>query len=58
MSEVQEKAIIDPPRSFFELGEVIKIIAPSHSDINDKIYLIQYLDENEIDILDVDTLSK
>ena len=58
MSEVQEKAIIDPPRSFFELGEVIKIIAPSNSDINDKIYLIQYLDENEIDILDVDTLNK
>ena len=41
MSEVQEKPI-DPPRSFFELGEVITIIAPSNSDIHDKIYLIQY----------------
>ena len=39
MSEVQEKAIIDPPRSFFELGEVIKIIAPSNSDINDSLDL-------------------
>ena len=38
MSEVQGKPI-DPPRSFFELGEVIKIIAPSNSDINNKIYL-------------------
>ncbi|GAJ14597.1 unnamed protein product, partial [marine sediment metagenome] len=33
-------------------------IAPSNSDINEKTYLIQYLDENEIDILDIDTLNK
>ena len=57
MSEKQQKPV-DPPQSFFELGEVIKIIAPSNSDINEKSYLIQYLDENEIDILDVDTLNK
>ena len=57
MSEVQEK-LIDATRSFFELGEIIKISAPSNSDINDKIYLIKYLDENEIDILDVNTLNK
>lgn len=57
MSEKQEKTV-DPPPSFFELGDVIKIIAPSNSDINEKTYLIQYLDENEIDILDIDTLNK
>jgi len=28
MSEKQQKPV-DPPQSFFELGEVIKIIAPS-----------------------------
>jgi len=57
MSEEQEKTV-EPPPSFFELGDVIKIIAPSNSDINEKTYLIQYLDENEIDILDIDTLNK
>jgi hypothetical protein len=57
MSEEQEKTVESPP-SFFELGDVIKIIAPSNSDINEKTYLIQYLDENEIDILDIDTLNK
>ena len=56
MSEQQETQ--EPNPSFFELGDVIKIIAPSNSDINDKVYLIQYLDENEMDILDVETLNK
>ena len=48
MSEQQETQ--EPSPSFFELGDIIKIIAPSNSDINDKVYLIQYLDENEMDI--------
>ncbi len=56
MSEQQETQELNP--SFFELGDVIKIKAPSNSDINDKVYLIQYLDENEMDILNVETLNK
>ena len=56
MSEQQETQ--EPNPSFFELGDVIKIKAPSNSDINDKVYLIQYLDENEMDILNVETLNK
>ena len=43
---------------FLELGSFIKIIAPSNPDLNDKSFYIQYLDSNEVDLLDVDTLSK
>ena len=43
---------------FIELGAFIKIIAPSNPDLNDNTYFIQYLDDNEIDMVDVDTLNK
>jgi hypothetical protein len=43
---------------FLELGSFIKIIAPSNPDLNEKSFYIQYLDSNEVDLLDVDTLSK
>ena len=43
---------------FLELGSFIKIIAPSNSELNDKTFYIQYLDDNELDLLDVETLTK
>ena len=36
---------------FLELGQVIKIIAPSNSAINDKNYYIEYLDNNKVKLL-------
>ena len=43
---------------FIELGAFIKIIAPSNPDLNNNSYFIQYLDDNEINMVDVDTLNK
>ena len=43
---------------FIELGAFIKIIASSNLDLNDNTYFIKYLDDNEIDMIDVDTLNK
>ena len=43
---------------FIELGAFIKILAPSNTDINDNTYYIQYLDDNEIDMINIDTLNK
>ena len=36
---------------FLELGQVIKIIAPSNSAINDKNYYIEYLDNNKVKLI-------
>ena len=36
---------------FFELGQMIKIYAPTIPDINEKIYLIDYLDDNIIKLI-------
>ena len=35
---------------FIELGDIIKINAPNYSDIHDKIFLIDYLDNNILEI--------
>ena len=43
---------------FIELGAFIKIKAPSNSELNDKTYFIQYLDDSQVDLLNVDTLEK
>ena len=37
-----------------ELGDIIQIIAPSNSELNENIFLIDYIDENKIKILNVD----
>ena len=36
---------------FLELGQVIKIIAPSNSAVNDKNYYIEYLDNNKVKLI-------
>ena len=43
---------------FLELGSFIKILAPTNNDLNEQTFYIQYLDENEVDILNTETLSK
>ena len=39
------------PTLFFELGQMIKIYAPTLPEINEKIYLIDYLDDNIIKLI-------
>ena len=36
---------------FLELGQVIKIVAPLNTDINDKVYYIEYLDNDTIKLI-------
>ena len=43
----------EPKGLFLELGDIIKIIAPDNSDINDKNFYINYLDKTRISILDI-----
>ena len=35
-----------------ELGQIIKLIAPGNSELNDKTYYIKYLDEKKIKLFD------
>ena len=35
-----------------ELGQIIKLIAPENSELNDKTYYIKYLDEKKIKLFD------
>ena len=53
MSEISEK----PPKLFLELGDIIKVVAPTNSEINEKMFFVQYLDENEVDLIDIDTTN-
>merc|ERR1712166_895530 len=37
---------------FLELGDVIKIKAPTNNNINEYVFIIDYIDSNEIYIID------
>ena len=50
MSKVNDSAELN-----LHLGDIINIIAPQNSDLNNNIYYIQYLDSNIIKLLDVNT---
>ena len=50
-------SIEDESNLFLELGQIIQIDAPSNSQINQHIYLIEYLDEDVIKLVDNDDLS-
>ena len=43
---------------FLELGQVIQINAPGNKNINQHIYLIDYLDDNIIELIDNNDLSQ
>ena len=40
-----------------ELGDVIQIVAPSNTQINDKIFIVDYIDEDIIKLVNVETLT-
>ena len=50
MSKVNDSAELN-----LHLGDIIKIVAPQNSDLNNNIYYIQYLDSNIIKLLDVNS---
>ena len=41
-----------------ELGDIIKIIAPSNSDIHDHMFLVDYLSSRKIKLIDTDSLGE
>lgn len=43
---------------FLELGDIIRINAPDNSNIDNHVFLIDYLDDNQIDIIDDTTLDR
>ena len=61
MSENSPKLPTPPtPISSVEvaLGDIIQIIAPSNSSIHDQIYLIEYIDETKIKLINVATSTR
>jgi len=40
------------------LGDIIQIVAPTNSSINDQIYLIEYIDETKIKLINVATSTR
>ena len=43
---------------FLSLGQIIKIVAPDNGDLNDKMFMVNYIDEKEIELLEQKTLKK
>jgi hypothetical protein len=40
------------------LGDIIQIVAPTNSTINDQIYLIEYIDETKLKLINVATSTR
>jgi hypothetical protein len=48
-----------PEEQFFlELGDIIRINAPTNEDINEHVFYIDYIDKNQIDIVDDTSLAQ
>ena len=43
---------------FFELGDIIKINSPENKDMDQSEYIINYLDENRMSLVNIDTLDE
>jgi hypothetical protein len=41
-----------------QLGDFIRIESPSNSDLNQRLFFIQYIDENEMELMELDTLRQ
>ena len=44
-------------KMLIELGDVVQIVAPSNTQINDKIYIIDYIDDDIIKLINVENLT-
>ena len=52
MSEKQESKLV------LELGQVIQIISPLNANLHEKIFLIEYLDDNLIKLVNEETTTE
>ena len=51
-------SIKDNETVFLELGQIIQINAEENEKLNEKIFIIDYLDDEKLDLIQQDTLSK
>jgi hypothetical protein len=60
MSENSPKLPTPPSPSSIEigLGDIVQIIAPTNSAINEQIYLIEYIDQTKIKLINVATTTR
>ena len=58
MSENSPKLPPSPSNIEISLGDLIQIVAPTNSAINDQIYLIEYIDETKIKLINVATSTR
>ena len=47
-----------PEKLTIELGDIIKILAPTNQSLNDNIYLVDYIDSSQIELVDTATFTK
>lgn len=57
MNEENEQILISPDKISLGLGDIIQITAPSNSEINEKIFLIDYLDNSVLRLINTDNLN-
>lgn len=55
---ITEKNIEATPFVELGLGDIIQLIAPTNSSINEQIYLIEFIDQFKIKLINVATLNK
>jgi hypothetical protein len=58
MSENSPKLPTSPSNIEISLGDLIQIVAPTNSTVNDQIYLIEYIDETKIKLINVATSAR
>ena len=49
---------MESERITIELGDIIQINAPENTSINNNIYLVDYIDSQEIKLIDTDNFNK
>ena len=48
----------ESPKLLLELGDIIKLIAPSNSNINNNNFFIQYLDDAKVELIEIENGDK
>lgn len=58
MSELEDIPIPEQESIKLQLGDIIQLSAPTNPDINEKIFLIKYIDNKRISLIDEDNLRE
>jgi len=58
MAESEDITIPEQQSIKLQLGDIIQLSAPTNPDLNDKIFLIKYIDNKRISLIDEDSLRE